>query len=183
MSQVYPITPQTDNYNINKKLNQINSALDTLPWLDHTFNDTATVETEEGDIIPVIYSVNNDYENMSPNDNWKGHSFFRVNDPIEPIRDEDSIRTVLYQANVDLFIFFDYTRIDNGSRNYHFNQIIISDILKKIDYLIQLQEIYQRWDDVIDNYDFDQKYGIHPRGAFRFNFDVIFSIDCNIPTV
>ena len=190
------IDPIADPINLDKWLQTLQTYIDSnLAWIDNAqFKVYKTYERRNGRVLvlPSVYVDKGKYLALDFNKNFKGTSFFVVNDPIEftdylPYKNASQLI-----AHVDLIVLFDLNKIRNlGGHydvNYSFEEILQAELNQILRYFpaLTLKEIQHEPEDVWNGFKIDHvewQTFMYPRGGFRYIMDLDYSEECKEETI
>lgn len=187
-----PLTPQiSDPKNIDRPIQELQSALATLSWLDKSFGRSweSFRNNSKGQKItyPQVWQGPDlDLLDCLPNDNLKSQSFFWVNDPVTNTAFVP-FQYNRYSAPVSLIVWFNYKRID-PSVDYPFLEVLKSDVQGKITNAIlsaytevKILSVTEKVANVFRGFsinDVGQQELIYPYGGFRIELSLSWQEDC-----
>lgn len=168
---------------LDDKIDEIQTAMGELSWMDKSFARAFKGVTEVGGnevTFPEVYQGSGlDYLNVMPSDEWGAYSFVYVRQPQEVISYDDYF--IRYSANIAIIIFFDLEDIST-SYDYRFTELLKEDVLNKL-HEIKPLELTETFDDAADVFaDFsktiERKYLQRKYGGLRIECSIEYENKC-----
>lgn len=153
---------------------------DNLSWLDEAYGRAERLVKFDARhrriYIPAIYSLDNQYLDLSPNSQLGNYSFFWISDPQE--FNSDRNMGISVKCPFSLIFWFDFRKIfknvdirDKESIKYE-----ILNVLNKKIFLIngyfKINYIYELAENIFKEFSLDEvenQFLMHPFGGFRFD--------------
>lgn len=148
---------------------QIQIALDQIPWLEKSFGRAIEVDKK-----PLVFQEGRDYYPCMPNDALTSFSFFRANRVRESENYHWNVTNYFESTIVDLIVWGNQKKINN-TKNYPFKEELLIDVLKVLkNYAdISIKRIWdERPEDVFSNYEIDDSKLMYPFFGFRVEMDL-----------
>jgi hypothetical protein len=181
MDSIKPNTRQLPSQTgLDIAINTFNSALLTLPWLQHAFAIAKTSKEFIGDnevVFPECFLKAGRYTNLMTNRDYKTFSFFQLNDPFSPQDYASGERDYYKKYNVSLIVQVDLYYIDKD-KEYDFTNELINDVLQIAQNLdgFNFVNAYREFDNVWAGYSLNQANSQaqkYPNDSFKIDFELI----------
>lgn len=175
---------------IDKAIQQLQTSLQRLPWIQKIFGRAWTLPTTTPDnkVIqePKVYQGGLEYYPVLPNDALNSYSFFRVGAGRSTVDYQANMNTggmYVFRDPVDLIVWGNLQKID-PTKDYIFKEELIQAIMNRLNRDANVQ-VVRVWDDKVE--DIYKGYTLQPAHrdllmfpfmAFRIEMFLSYQFDC-----
>lgn len=178
----------TDPFDLDAAIQRIQTRLSNeLSWLEKSFGRArahpSTINDNTRRIEPKVYQANGEYYPVLPNDALSSYSFFYVNGDRRP-EDYSPNAPTLYELTRTSLVVWGNLRAIDQSKDYIFTDELINDTRAVLNFSPDVT-IIRLWDErpaeVFRGFTLDPNHRdllMYPYFAFRFEFDLRYTITC-----
>lgn len=187
----HPLTPLiTDPVGIDKPIQDIQTAIATIPWIEKSFGRTwqayKTVDKKEIVYPETWQGTDKDLLDVMPNDNVNAQSFITVGEPFRiPNYNKRNFNRVT--GIINIIVWFNLERLVD-TVDYRFTEILKLEVLRTLNEMtfkaeagITVNQIWEQANNVFAGFTIDrlkQQELVHPFGGFRFECQLTYLEDC-----
>jgi hypothetical protein len=192
MSYNNPLDTAIQTSGLDGTITSLQSAMSAFSWIDKSFH-RAYRHTEESEAtgrrtksIPKCWQANNEWIDVSPNDNITAQSFF-WSDSSEDVAEFDKHVSPLMEADISLIVWINTSKLSGHITGPSVSEqkADVINLLTNHDLVVSIDSIVDRSaDEIFDPFTMDDErthYTMLPFQGFRVNFRVKFTYDqCSV---